>query len=178
MPRGWQWPVVLAGTFALAACGGVTTVRLIGGANYSAAGYVQTAAQNGTNAVVVRNSPFPADAVLAALRARYQGNQYRFALGTPPDWNGYTLILAFGGPPAGSQSLCANPNLPQPASPGGVVELMANFCYGNRLVGEALSRAPALTGPDDPNFRKLIGQTIAELLINQRVSELVPPNLP
>lgn len=178
MSKGWQWPVLLAGTFALAACGGVTTVRMIGGANYSAGRYVQTAAQNGTNAVVVRNSPFPAEAVVAALRDRYRGNQYRFALGTPLDWNGYTVVLAFGAPPVGSQSFCADPNLPQAASPRGVVELVANYCYGNRLVTEALSRAPELTGPNDPNFRELIGQTIAELFINQRVSELDRPDFP
>lgn len=59
-----------------------------------------------------------------------------------------------------------------------MVELVANYCYGNRLVTEALSRAPELTGPDDPNFRELIGQTIAELFINQQVAELFRTDLP
>ena len=147
MPRRWRWLVLLAATSALAACDAVTTVHMVGGADYSAGRYVQTGAQNGTNAVVVRNSPFPAEAVLAAIRARYQGDQYRFALGTPSDWNGYTVILGFGGQPPGDRTLCDDPNLPQPPSPHGVVELVANYCYGNRLVTEALSRAPALTGP-------------------------------
>ena len=169
MSRGWRWAVLAAGPWMLSACGvgGVTTVRMEGASNYSAAFYVQTGAQNGTNSVVIRNSPFPPDAVLAALRARYQSNQYRFALGTPADWNGYTVILGFGQPPLGGQTLCGNPDLPQaPASPG-VLELLADYCYGRRLVTEALGRAPGVSGPDDPRFRELVGQTVAELFTNE-----------
>ena len=158
---------MLAAALALSACTGVTTVRSEGGTTYSAGLYVQSAAQNGTNAVVLRNSPFPADAVLAALRDRYQGDQYRFALGTPPDWNGYTVILGFGGPPVGAQNLCANPDQPQAAAPAGRVELVADYCYGRQLVTEVLSRSPGVSGPEDPRFRELIGQSIAELFTDE-----------
>jgi len=44
---------------------------------------------------------------------------------------------------------------------------VADYCYGNRLVTEVLSRAPAVSGPDDPRFRELIGQSIAELFTNE-----------
>ena len=173
MSRGWRWAVLLAGACILSACDvGVTTVRLKGGSNYSAGAYVQTGAQNGTNAVVVRNSPFPPEAVLAALRARYQSNQYRFALGTPAGWNGYTVVIGFGLPPVGSQNLCGNPDLPQAPSPAGVTALVANYCYGNRLVTEALGRTTGVTGPDDPRFRDLIGQTIAELFASDEYADL------
>ncbi|HTY69453.1 MAG TPA: hypothetical protein VMH36_22550 [Alphaproteobacteria bacterium] len=157
--------VCLAGAVALSACGGgITTVRSKGAATYSAGTYVQSIAQNGTNAVVVRNSPVPAQAVVDALRARYTGGQYRFALGTPPDWNGYTVVIGFGAPPVGNQNLCQNPNQVQSATAGSA--LVADYCYGNRLVTEVVSRGPAVSGPDDPNFRELIGQSIAELFTN------------
>lgn len=159
---------VFAGTSVamLAACSGdgVTTVRSadVG----SAAFYVQSAAANGTNAVVVRNSPYPPEAVLDALRDRYKGNQYRFALGAPPDWNGYTVVIGFGQPPVGAQNQCENPNLPQALSPPGIIELVADYCSGNRLITETRGRAPA-TGPDDSQFRELIGQTVGELFTNE-----------
>ena len=172
MPRRWPWAIVLVGACVLSACNGVTTVRLKGGSTYSAGAYVQTSAQNGANAVVVRNSPFPPEAVLAALRARYQSGQYRFALGTPADWNGYTVVIGFGLPPVGSQSLCADPAPPQPPSPAGVMALVANYCYGNRLVTETLGRAGGVTGPDDPRFGDLIGQTIAELFASDEYADL------
>ncbi len=157
--------ICLAGAVALSACGGgITTVRSKGAATYSAGTYVQSVAQNGTNAVVARNSPVPAEAVVDALRARYTGGQYRFALGTPPDWNGYTVIIGFGAPPVGNQNLCQNPNQVQSATAG--TALVADYCYGNRLVTEVVSRGPAVSGPDDPNFRELIGQSIAELFTN------------
>jgi hypothetical protein len=164
------WPVLacLVGAIALPSCAGdgVTTVRSRTAGTYSAGLYVQSLAQNGTNSVMVRNSPFPAEAVLAALRARYEGGQYRFALGTPPDWNGYTVIIAFGGPPVGSQNLCVNPNQPQSTTSAGS-EVVADYCYGSRLVTEVVSRGPAVSGPDDPRFRELIGQSIAELFTNE-----------
>ena len=167
MQKAWSALISLAGAVALSACSGdgVTTVRSKGGATYSAGLYVQSLAQNGTNAVVVRNSPFPEEAVIEALRARYPGGQYRFAPGTPQGWNGYTVIIGFGGPPIGNQNLCQNPNQEQPSLPARTT-LVANYCYGNRLLTEVVSRGPAVAGPDDPRFRELIGQSIAELFTN------------
>ena len=165
MQRPSAVPISLAAAVVLSACGsGITTVRSKGGSTYSAGTYVQSVAQNGTNAVVVRNSPVPAEAVVDALRARYAGGQYRFGLGTPPDWNGYTVIIGFGGPPVGNQNLCQNPNQTPSATAG--TALVAVYCYGSRLVTEVVSRGPAVSGPDDPNFRELIGQSIAELFTN------------
>lgn len=185
MTVSWPWsiafgPIACAGALALSACSGVTIVRSEGGTTYSAGLYVQSAAQNGTNAVVIRNSPFPEDAVLAALRGRYQGDQYRFALGTPSDWNGYTVILGFGGAPIGAQNLCENPNQTQPAASVGRIHLVADYCYGPRLVTEVLSRSPAVSGPEDPRFRDLIGQSIAELFTDEPFQDRGsgPPDVP
>ena len=167
MQNAWPVLVSLAGAVALSSCvgDGVTTVRSEGVTTYSAGLYVQSVAQSGTNAVVVRNSAYPPEAVLDALRARYRGGQYRFALGTPSDWNGYTVVIAFGGPPVGNKNLCENATQLQFAPSAGTA-LVADYCYGNRLITEVQGRAPPVSGPDDPRFRELIGQTIAELFTN------------
>lgn len=154
----------------LAACDdGVTVERSPLASNYTGAFYVQTSAQNGTNSVLVRNSPVPPEAVVDALRARYQGNQYRFAPGpNPPDWNGYTIVLSFGGPAIGSQNLCENMNAPQVQPPPNETEVVGDYCYGNRLITEAIGRSPRITGPQDPHFRELIGDVVAELFTNEQ----------
>lgn len=154
----------------LAGCGsGVTVVRSPLAANYTGAFYVQTSAQNGTNAVLVRNSPVPPEAVVAALQARYQGNQYRFAPApNPPDWNGYTVVLSFGGPVIGNQNLCQNLNAAQVQPSPAQTQVVGNYCYGDRLVTAATGRAPRITGPDDPRFQDLVGSVVAELFTNEQ----------
>lgn len=153
----------------LAGCSDVTVVRSRVTPGYTGAFYVQTSAQNGTNSVLVRNSPVPPEAVIEALRARYQGNQYRFAPGpNPPDWNGYTVVLSFGGPVIGGQDLCQNMNAPQVQPPPDRTHVVGNYCYGDRLVTAATGRAPRITDPQDPNLRALIGGVVAELFTNEQ----------
>jgi len=135
---------------------------------YTGAFYVQTSAQNGSNAVVVRNSPFPDAVVVDALRARYQSSQYRFTSGPAADWNGYTVVLGFGTAPVGNQNLCRNPNLPLVASTADATTLFGEYCYGNILVTEAEGRTAAVSGPDDPKLNKLIGDVVAELFYDRR----------
>lgn len=158
---------VAAATLVGCSSDGVTVNRSAVAPGYSGALYVQTSAANGTNSVLVRNSPVPAEAVVDALRGRYQSNQYRFALGpNPPDWNGYTLVLSFGGPTLGSQSLCQNMAAPQLQPPSDRTEVVGDYCYGNRLVSEATGQAPAISGPQDPRLHQLVGDVVAELFTN------------
>lgn len=151
-----------ASVLALGACDGVAVSRSEN-MTYTGAQYVQTQAQAGTNAVVVRNGPFADDAVLAALHDRYQSDQYRFGLGQPAGWNGYTLVLGFGGVPVGNQNLCENPNLPLSAPSVGRTALVGDYCYGTRLVSEATGWTGAVSGPRDPRFQNLVGDVVAEL---------------
>lgn len=155
-----------ASILALGACDGVAVNRSLN-MTYTGGFYTQTQAQSGTNAVVVRNDPFPDQAVLAALHDRYQSEQYRFGLGpTPQNWNGYTVVLGFGGPPVGNQSLCANPSAPLAATSGGRTAVIGDYCYGNRLISEATGWTGAVSGPDDPRFKNLVGNVVAELFAN------------
>ncbi len=154
----------------LAACDdGVVVNRSEVAGGYTGDFYVQTQAQNGTNAVIVRNSPFSDAAVVQALRARYQSSQYRFELGpTPPEWNGYTVVIGFGGAPAGIQNLCNAPNLPLRTMAAGRTEVMGAYCYGNILISEVQGSVSAVGGPDDPKFTNLMGDVVAELFYDKR----------
>lgn len=153
-----------ASTLVLAGCDGAAINRSEVTPGYTGMLYVQTQAQNGTNAVLVRDAPVPPDAVLAALRERYEGNQYRFALGpTAADWNGYTIVLGFGGPPIGTQNQCENLNIPLQPPSAGRTSLVGDYCYGNRLVSEVTGWTGAVSGPDDPKLRNLVGDVVAEL---------------
>ncbi|HEX9463925.1 MAG TPA: hypothetical protein VGB82_15100 [Alphaproteobacteria bacterium] len=138
-------------------------------AGYTGDFYVQTQAQNGVNAVVLRNSPFPPDSVISAIQSRYQSNQYRFGPGpAPQNWNGYTVVIGFGGPTIGNQNLCQNPNLPLRLQSAGETSVIGDYCYGNILISEAQGWTGAVSGPQDPRFSKLMGAVVAELLADKR----------
>ncbi len=163
----------------LAGCGdGVFVNRSEYGTAYSGVLYVQYSAAVGTNQIVVFNSPYPPEptlqSVLAGARARYQSNQYRFFVGAPPpDWNGYTILLAFADGVLGNQNLCRNRNQPLRPMSAGKTTLHAEYCYGETLVVEATGYTRAVSGPDDPRFAKLVGGVISALF-EQPVQRDVP----
>ncbi len=155
----------------LAACdSGVWVNRSEGVNTYTADYYVQTLAQNGTNAVLVRNGPFGPqgdEAALTALRNRYASGQYRFTLGpTASDWNGYTVVLRFGRP-VGNGNPC-RADLPPPTVQPGTTVLQGDYCYGDRVVSEATGYAGAVSGPNDPQYAKLVAEVVAELFQNRQ----------
>lgn len=157
-----------AAALALTGCDGAMVNRSEAAGGYTGFLYTQSQAANGTNAVVLRNSPFPPEAVVSAVQSRYDGDQYRFGLGpSPAGWNGYTVVLAFGGAPAGNQNLCQNPNLPLPVAASGRTAVIGDYCYGNILVGEATGWTGSVNNPEDPRFRNLVGDVVAELFSYQ-----------
>jgi hypothetical protein len=156
----------LAGVIVLglAACSdGVKVMSSESASTFTGAFYTQSQAAMGTNGVVVRNDPFPDGAVLQALRTRYQGNQYRFGLGTPTDWNGYTLVIGFGSAAIGNQNLCQNPGLPLLPAPAGQTAIIGDYCYGALLLTEAQGWTSAISDPNDPRLVNLVGDVAAEL---------------
>lgn len=159
---------VMAASLAGCVTDGVVVNRSPVTPGYTGDLYVQSSAQNGVNSVVVRNSPVPPEAVLDALRQRYQSNQYRFALSpNPPGWNGYTVVLSFGGPVIGNETLCQNLNAPRVAVSEGTA-VVGDYCYGNRTVTEATGQSREITGPQDPILRALVGDVVAELFTNEQ----------
>jgi len=161
MRRLWGTAAISA-ALGVAACADAVAVKrseIAGG--YTGWVWVQTLAQNGTNAVAIRNSPFPDTAVLAALQTRYSGAQYRFGLGRPADWNGYTVIIGFGRPAAGTGDLCKGQTL-LPADPGKMT-VTAAYCYGDILLTEAQGWTGAADAAEDWQFTNLVGALVAEL---------------
>lgn len=158
--------VLGAALAALAGCNGVTTYRSEGG-NPSAQTYAPYAALNGTNLAIVRNGPFPGDpaglAVVGVMNVNNPMQQYRFAPAPTPDWNGYTVVVAFGNPPVTNISLCQNTSMPVPPMPAGETAITVDLCYGPQLITEVMGHAPAVDGPEDPQFAQLVSQALSDL---------------
>lgn len=150
----------------LVAChGGVSVMRSRDGSNFSEAVWIQTVPANGTNAVVVRNSPFPAQTVVSAVQGRYASGQYRFAPApVGGDWNGFTVIIGFGGLPVGSRTQCDGPEIGLSPTPAGETMIVGDYCYGDRTISEAVGRSPAIGDSSDPRLADLVGGVVGELL--------------
>ena len=161
--------MIAAGAMFLAACeSGVSVVRYESSTAFSGEVYGNDLAAHGSNAVTVYDSPFPPDrtnaAILNALHERYAGNQYRFFSGDPPpDWNGYTIVLAFADGVLGNSNLCRNPAQPRRPTSAGRTAMFGEVCLGDILVTEVQGYGPPVSGPDDPGLSKLTGAVVAEL---------------
>jgi hypothetical protein len=127
---------------------------------------VQSLGATGTNQVVVFNSPYAPDptinAILDAARKRYTSNQFRFFAGAPiPEWNGYTLLVAFSDGPLGNQNLCKNRQTPLRPVSADRTSLFVEYCVGDVLVSEVSAHSRPVKGVDDPQFAKLMGAAFA-----------------
>jgi hypothetical protein len=163
---------VLAGALAVPGCTGVTTQRSEGAGNPGLQLYAPDAALAGSNLTLIRNNPFAADpaglGIVAVMNTNNPMQMYRFALTPQPDWNGYTVVLAFGEAPIGNQNLCQNSALPPRPAPPGETALIADLCYGPQLITEVSGRAPAVGGPDDPQFAALVSGVLSDLFARRQ----------
>jgi hypothetical protein len=131
--------------------------------------HVQLAAASGTAIAVIRNDPFPTDrdnaGVLAAMQGRNFGPRMYFSQAPrPDDLYGYKVIMDFGPPSYGAGYQCqAQPTAPSAAPRTGPITVSATFCVGDRLLTDATGSISGATGPDDPNFRRLIGDIMVAL---------------
>ncbi len=173
--RAWRRPAALvaAAVALLAGCsGGITTYRSEAAGNPGFQLYAPDAALNGSNLALIRNNPFPSDpaglAIVGLMNVNNPMQRYRFALAPQPDWNGYTVILAFGEVPVGNQSLCQNTTLPPRPMPPGTTAVIADLCYGPLLITEVYGHTDAVTGPDDPRFAALIGGVLEDLFARRQ----------
>ncbi len=159
----------MAAVLLLAGCAGngVVTYRMEGAGNRSAQTYTPYAAMNGTNLLVVINNPFPQDrnnaAVANVVNTFNPMQRYRFTLAPAPDWNQYTVVVAFGETPVGNQDLCRNAQLPLRPTPEAQTAIVVDLCLQQQLVTEVIGHAPKAVAPDDPNFTGLISQAMSDL---------------
>lgn len=159
---------LLAGALALlSACTGITTYRSEAAGNPNLQLEAPYAAMNGSILAIVRNNPFPSDPagqmIVAVMNANNPMQKYRFSLVPMPDWNAYSVVLAFGETPVGNVSFCQNTMVPPRPMPPGETAVVADLCLGPQLVTEVWGHSPAVSGPDDPRFASLIGGVLEDL---------------
>ena len=190
-PRGRPWiprtisAAALAGALALlAGCNNVTTFRSEAAGNPNLQLEAPSAAMNGSNLALIRNNPFPGDpaglAIVGVMNANNPMRMYRFAPTPQPNWNSYTVILAFGELPAGNVTLCQNTTLPPRPMPQGETAVIADLCIGPRLITEVYGHCPAVRGPDDPQFAALVGGVLEDLFAQRQphYPRAVPHDVP
>ncbi|WP_029008051.1 hypothetical protein [Azospirillum halopraeferens] len=144
-------------------------------------GEVAYAASDRDLAVVLHGAPPGTDpatlgpAVTAAMQGRIMGVRTNFTT-TPgesarPD---YRVVMAFNPvEPLLSSALCASGPVPTraPAAAGGGLVVEAAFCRGGGALTAARGTLESSAGPDDPEFRGLIGDITFALFPAYRDSD-------
>ena len=126
---------------------------------------VQYITRNGTLGVVVRGAPFgvsgddPAP-VLAAMSAPGWLGNVRLVPGQDSG-RGYRIVLIFG--PGAGEPCALPPTLPATSGEAGL-HVQASFCAGRQVLSTLVGSSPPVHGADDPRFRQLLDQVIANLL--------------
>lgn len=180
--------LLLASLLALGACSDISTIHT----SYYNSGYspshVQLAAASGPSLAVIRDDPFPTDrnneGVLAAMQGRNFGPRMYFTqTPRPDDKYGYKVVMNFGPAPptyegsapqayggyapstyGGYNAACRyGPTPPASRPPTGPITVSAAFCVGDILLTDASGSIGEATGPDDPRFRRLIGDVMVAL---------------
>lgn len=175
--------LTFAPALALAACADTSTIHHSYYNSAYAPSHVMLASASSPALAVIRNNPFPQDrnneGVLAAMQGRNFGPRIYFSQ-TPraDDKYGYKVILNFGSDSPGSSysSLSgasyqcqAEATPPSSTQRHGEIAVSATFCVDDRLLTDASGSISEATGPEDPRFRRLIGDIMVAL---------TPPYLP
>ena len=160
--------IVPALVVGAAACAGPTIYNSYYASLYEPA-QVRFAAAVGPTLAVIRDNPFLSDAgnerVLAAMPGQTFAARMVFSQ-TPraDDRYGYKVVLNFGSSLYGTRDACqAGPTPPARTPPPGRITASAAFCIGDALLSDAQGSVQGATGPDDPNFRRLIGDLLIAL---------------
>ena len=172
-------PIVIAAAAALFGCADGSLVHYNYYNSAYEPGHVALAAANGPSLAVIRNDPFPQDrdneGDVAAMQGRNLGPRLYFSqTPRPDDKYGYKIIMNFGAASAagdagyspffGASYQCnAGPTPPSAAPATGEIVVTAAFCVGDRLLTDAAGSISGATGPDDPRFRRLIGDMMVAL---------------
>jgi hypothetical protein len=160
--------VLLGAGVGLCAC---TDTSIIHRSYYNSAytpSHVQLAAASGTALAVIRNDPFPTDrdnaGVLAAMQGRNFGPRLYFSqTPRPEDIYGYKVVMSFGDQGGYREQCTATPTPPSARAPTGPISVTAAFCIGELLLTDATGSISGAAGPDDPLFRRLIGDVMVAL---------------
>ena len=180
MTRLTSLAVAAAAASFLAACAASPTLPH----NYVYDGYrpayLGYSADRGGLLTEVIGNPFEAPkteldtAVTETLSQRSFGPQLDFFTEPPEGYrSAYHVVVLFNpAAEAAPAGLCRNPSQPQTTRPG-EVGVLAAFCSGDRRITSAGGSVAGASGPDDPAFRKLMGQ-VAALLFPSRPGDRSP----
>lgn len=120
--------------------------------------------------LVLRGNPFGdpsvafAAAAIVGLSRSWSLREVRLTTGDPgPRAVDYALIVVFGQPRLGANSLCADHDAPFAIEPR--LNATAAFCIGSRMVSSARGRSfEQIKGPEDPAFAAFL-QGLADALL-------------
>jgi hypothetical protein len=160
--------IVPALAAAAGACAGPTVYNSYYASLYEPA-QVRFAASVGPTLAVIRDNPFPSDAGNERVLSAMQGQTFAARLvfsqaARPDDRYGYKVVLNFGPSLYGTQGACGLPPTPPARTPPpGRIAASAAFCVGDHLMSDAQGAVEGATGPDDPNFRRLVGDLLVAL---------------
>lgn len=176
-----RMPIVFALGAALCGCADGSTVHYNYYNSAYEPGHVMLAAANTPSLAVIRNDPFPQDrnneGVLAAMQGRNLGPRMYFSqTPRPDDKYGYKVVLNFGAASgtggsgfapyalAGGSPQCqAQATAPSATPVSGDITVTGAFCVGDLLLTDASASIGGAEGPDDPRFKRLIGDLMVAL---------------
>jgi len=102
------------------------------------------------------------EAVTARMQGQHAGPPTRFTTRPGPSAEkGLRVIMAFDAKPVGG-GLCSAKAF-EPGDYGPETALVAAWCWEDRADSEVWAWVSGLQGPDDPRFRRLVGETTMDL---------------
>lgn len=121
----------------------------------------------------IRGNPFPgisdaqvAESVTGAMRGRNAFGYTNFTTTPGPDASPVTrFVISFNatGHESG-RTLCTTDTTPTSASSDGTLRMAMAYCIRDLALGWVSGRVSQPSGPDDPGFRNMIGQSVQALI--------------
>lgn len=163
--------LALASPLLLSACGSPQVYGTYYNSGY-APSHPMLAAADGESLAVIRANPFADDRdnakVLATMQGRNPGPKMFFRQTARVESRyDYKVVVTFASSGAGVANPCLDTQALPAAARTGRIDLRADFCVGGALLSEARGSIDAVEHADDPRFRRLMGDLLAQLLTDR-----------
>ena len=162
---------VLAG--GLAACAGNPQIAYTYVSDAYTPSFLSYAAKRGGMLTEVAGNPFQTDKasldrqVTDSFETSHFGPELPFFTEPPEDFrSSYKVVVLFNAAPyANAARLCSDPERPQRTAEqyGATVYVLAAFCSSETRITSAGGSLTGAKGPDDPAFRRFMGQLSLQL---------------
>lgn len=156
---------VLTAVALLAGCAGASRISMVDhNTQYTPEMFTYTGMSGEVN-TVIRGNPFgpgvgDPEAIAAVFPTPAWTQPRRFTTHPGPNTpSNYRLVLIFNsqisGP--GGDQICQDPDSEPVSEGGGPIRMQAVFCTGERWASQLYATAPPAAGPNDPEFRNMLG---------------------